>query len=98
MSAAAALNGTTDTKWTILNGSMKGSVRLLTVTAFSIGRSPDNDIVVVDDPKCSRKHATVEWTGSGCEITAISDANPIEINGEEKMRAVLEAGDVVTFG
>jgi hypothetical protein len=98
MSTAAALSGASETKWTVISGPMSGSVRLMTTSAFSIGRSPENEFVIINDPKCSRKHATVQWTSRGCEVTAMSDANPVSVNGKEVQRALLNDGDVITFG
>ncbi|MGZ3722801.1 MAG: FHA domain-containing protein [Bdellovibrionales bacterium] len=96
--SALALSGATETKWTVISGAMSGSVRLMSTNAFSIGRSPENEFVVINDPKCSRKHAAVQWTSRGCEIAAASDANPVMVNGKEVQRAVLNDGDIVILG
>jgi hypothetical protein len=98
VSTAVSLAGATETKWTVISGPMSGTVRLMTTSAFSIGRSPENEFVIVNDPKCSRKHATVQWTQRGCEVSAMSEANPVAVNGKEVERAVLKDGDVLTFG
>jgi hypothetical protein len=97
-SHALALSPATETKWTILSGPMSGVVRLMNSSAFFIGRSPENEFVVVSDPKCSRKHANVQWTENGCEITSLNEANPVQINGKEVPRGVLADGDIVTVG
>jgi hypothetical protein len=70
----------------------------MTTAAFTIGRSPENEFVIVNDPKCSRKHAAVQWTSRGCEIAALSEANPVLVNGTEVPRAVLNNGDVIELG
>jgi hypothetical protein len=98
MAHALALNPAQETKWTVISGAMAGTVRLMGAGGFSIGRSPENEFVIVNDPKCSRKHATVSWTARGCEIVALNEANPVCVNGEECSRALLKDNDVVTLG
>jgi pSer/pThr/pTyr-binding forkhead associated (FHA) protein len=98
MNTALALIPAQQTKWTVISGAMAGNVRLMSAGGFTIGRSPDNEFVLINDPKCSRKHAAVQWTPRGCEIAAINEANPILVNDEEIQRAVLNDNDVVTLG
>ena len=95
---ALALQPAGDTKWTVRSGAMAGSVKLMSKAAFTIGRSPENEIVIVSDPKCSRKQASVTWTQNGCEITSLNDENPVLVNGREIRSATLNDGDVVTLG
>lgn len=98
MSTAVNLTGSTDTKWTVISGAMTGTVRLMTADRFTIGRSPDNEFVIINDPKCSRKHASVCWTEFGCEISALNEANPIQLNGKDIARAILNDADILTLG
>ena len=95
---ALAVAGACETKWTVISGTMTGSVRLMSTASFSMGRSPENEFVVINDPKCSRKHATIQWTENGCEIFAMSEANPIFINNQEVARGILTDGDIVQLG
>jgi len=98
MAHALALNPAQETKWTVVSGAMSGTVRLMGAGGFSLGRSPENEFVIINDPKCSRKHASVSWTERGCEIVALNEANPIYVNDEECMRALLKDNDIVTLG
>jgi pSer/pThr/pTyr-binding forkhead associated (FHA) protein len=65
---------------------------------FTIGRNPDCELVVANDPKCSRQHASVTWVGSGYEIVGLSDANPIFANGRQVDRHLLVNGDILLIG
>jgi pSer/pThr/pTyr-binding forkhead associated (FHA) protein len=98
MSAAPALMPSAETKWTVLNGAMAGSVRLMKMPAFTIGRSPECEFIIIEDPKCSRRHAEVRWTANGCEIVSVADANPVIVNGREVSAALLNDDDVVAVG
>lgn len=98
MSHALALQSAGETKWTVKTGSMAGAVRLMGRAGFTIGRSPENEFVIISDPKCSRKHASVAWTSHGCEITTMNNDNPVLVNGREITSVVLNDGDVVTLG
>lgn len=98
MSTAVALSSPAETKWTIISGAMTGTVRLMAVRNFTIGRSPECEFVMVNDPKCSRKHATVEWTAQGCEIACLNENNLLFVNGRPVERSLLHDGDVLTLG
>lgn len=96
--ALTAPTTASETKWTVIKGSMAGTVRLMTSSHFTMGRSPDCEFIIGNDPKCSRRHATVTWTRPGYEITSLAAANLILVNGREVHRAVLTNDDIVTVG
>ncbi|MBX3020836.1 MAG: FHA domain-containing protein [Bdellovibrionales bacterium] len=96
--SAVAISPAAATKWTVISGTMKGSVRLMNAPSFDVGRSPDCGFVIVNDPKCSRKHAQVESDGFSCEVISLNDKNLVQVNGKGVERAILQDGDVVTFG
>jgi hypothetical protein len=98
MSQALAMNSATETKWTVVRGPMKGVVRLMSQAQFSIGRSTDCDFVIVNDPKCSRKHAQITVMAHGCEVLSQAEGNPVLVNGQETQRQMLRDGDVITLG
>ena len=98
MSSAYALHQGSDSRWTILNGPLKGSVQTLSNKSIVIGRSSDCDIAIVDDPKCSRQHAQVEWTSAGFEIQVLSSNNALKINGVSVDKKLLKDKDVVCVG
>jgi len=63
----------------------------------SVGRDPTCDIVI-NDPKCSRRHAVVESGPDGLVIRDSGSANGILVNGRRTERAPLAAGDVFRIG
>ena len=98
MSTVPALIKAGETKWTILNGSMKGAVRLIKASTFTIGRNPDCEFVITNDPKCSRKHASVQATSAGFELLSLNEKNLTSVNGEEVRHALLQDGDHILIG
>jgi ABC-type multidrug transport system ATPase subunit len=65
--------------------------------SLTVGRSPDNDIVV-RDVLASRHHAIVHHVPSGLEIDDLGSANGTFVGGARVSRAQLTDGDVVTIG
>jgi len=96
--AAAAMNSAPETKWTVVSGPMKGVVRLMSQAQFYIGRSTECEFVVVNDPKCSRKHAMIIAANGACEVISQNDKNLCLVNGKEVERKTLRDGDIVTLG
>jgi tetratricopeptide (TPR) repeat protein len=96
--ALAAPPQPSETKWTVVRGNMAGSVRLMSAANFAIGRNPECEFVINNDPKCSRRHATVTWTTAGPEIQSLSETNPVFINGRQIDRQILQNGDIVLIG
>ncbi len=98
MNSALALSPGFETRWTITRGAMKGAVRVMAHAQFTIGRAPECEFIIANDPKCSRRQAGVRVSSRGCEIMSLNDKNPILINGREIESALLNEGDVVTLG
>jgi pSer/pThr/pTyr-binding forkhead associated (FHA) protein len=96
--SALAVRPASATKWTIVSGPMKGAVRLMNMPSFVVGRSPECEFVIVNDPKCSRRHAQITSNGSSSEVISLNENNLIAINGNEVERGTLQDGDIVTFG
>ena len=65
--------------------------------SLTVGRSPDNDIVV-RDVLASRHHAIVHNVPSGLEIDDLGSVNGTFVGGIRVSRAQLTDGDVVTIG
>lgn len=65
--------------------------------SLTIGRSPDNDIVV-RDVLASRHHAIVHSAASGLEIDDVGSVNGTFVGDTRVSRAQLTDGDVVTIG
>ncbi|MGW5521823.1 FHA domain-containing protein [Gordonia sp. NPDC003950] len=65
--------------------------------AQTIGRTPDNDIVV-SDVLASRRHARVLTQPDGLYIEDLGSVNGTYVNGQRVSRARLTDGNVVTIG
>jgi hypothetical protein len=53
-----------------------------TCGALSIGKSPENHIVIADDPSVSRLHAQLEHLGPAWCITDLGSRNGTHVNGD----------------
>jgi Inner membrane component of T3SS, cytoplasmic domain len=66
-------------------------------TVAILGRDPSCDLVL-NDVKCSRRHAVVEAGPQGLAIRDTGSANGVFLNGEKIDRAPLNDGDVFRLG
>jgi Inner membrane component of T3SS, cytoplasmic domain len=62
-----------------------------------LGRDPGCDIVL-NDSKCSRRHAVVEEGPEGLVVRDTASANGVHVNGRRVDTAPLKPGDVVRLG
>jgi hypothetical protein len=62
-----------------------------------VGRDPSCDIVL-NDSKCSRRHAVIEDGPSGLSIRDSGSANGMYVNGRKVEEAQLKPGDTVKLG
>src|SRR5687768_6044887 len=92
--SAIALFPGMETRWTIASGALTGNVRVMNSSQFTVGRAPECEFVIVNDPKCSRRQAGVRLSSRGCEVTSLNDKNPVLVNGREVETAVVNDGDV----
>lgn len=103
--ATATLEGTGQRVWEGLSAglaarlhSVTGDSHSVTGPATSIGRSSDNDIVLVD-ARVSRRHAMIVRVGIGFVIHDTGSANGVEINSARIAgSAALAHGDEVRIG
>jgi hypothetical protein len=66
-------------------------------TVAILGRDPSCDLVL-NDPRCSRRHAVIEAGPQGLSIRDTGSANGVAVNGEKVERAGLKPGDEVRLG
>lgn len=62
-----------------------------------LGRDPGCDLVL-NDVKCSRRHAVLEIDAQGLVVRDTGSANGVFVNGKKAERARLEVGDVLRLG
>jgi GAF domain-containing protein/FHA domain-containing protein len=63
-----------------------------------VGRDPEANTLVLDDPRVSARHALLEWTGSGWSLTDLSSKNGTFVAGLPASAASLRDGEWVSFG
>ena len=61
------------------------------------GRDPGSDLVL-NDPKCSRRHAVIESGPDGVAIRDNGSANGVFVNGHKVERARIRDGDLIKLG
>src|SRR5215210_3943734 len=70
----------------------------VTKDTISIGRDPEND-VVISHPQVSRRHARLYRSGSGWLVENLSQSNPARLHGQALYRtAPLQPGEVLMLG
>jgi len=79
--------------WTGVDGSMELSL----ADETSIGRAPENTIILAD-PRLSKIHARILREGDGWVLQDAGSRNGSRVNGQERSRCALEDGDVVKLG
>jgi pSer/pThr/pTyr-binding forkhead associated (FHA) protein len=64
-------------------------------TSLSIGRNPDNDLVI-DHPMVSSWHAAIEWDGERWRIKDLGSSNGTSVNDKRlRARRAINEGDVI---
>ncbi|MEE9312903.1 MAG: FHA domain-containing protein, partial [Planctomycetota bacterium] len=65
---------------------------------ITLGRTPGNDLILMDEKAASRKHATIEATPQGWKVVDQMSSNGTCVNGEKQNFAFLADGDVISIG
>lgn len=83
----------------VLTGTLLGRSFPLTVLPATVGRGPDNRIVVPGDPEVSRVHAEVQRDSAGRYwIIDRQSRNGLFVNGQRATRHLLAPGDRIRIG
>ena len=80
-----------------MNGQSKGEQYQMISAKLSIGRGSDNDIVL-NDSKCSRNHAILEFDGSNLKFQHISQNQHSFINEQMVHSSMLQHMNVIRIG
>ena len=81
MSAAVQLRSDIKIKLSVVKGPHLGQVFQLNKTIFTIGRGPENDIILMNDPLISRTHAQLAVVDRDLEISNLNNKNSILVQG-----------------
>ncbi len=82
---------------TIMTGPDTGVAYKLVGQSITIGRSPDNNVVLQDN-KASRNHARLEQRPDGYWIQDLGSQNGIILNGQSHREVKLKSGDQLIIG
>jgi dipeptidyl aminopeptidase/acylaminoacyl peptidase len=82
---------------TFESGPFAGRIVALPHQMVTIGRAPDND-VVVGDPATSGHHGRIEDRAGGFWISDLGSTNGTQVNGEPVIEKQLSDGDVIAIG
>lgn len=82
----------------VLTGEARGTTFIVDALPSEIGRSPDADLLLVDDT-VSRRHAVLRGDRTALELEDVGSSNGTSINGNPMVGTLgLLDGDLVTFG
>ena len=98
MSAVAKRSSQPQIKLAIQKGPHAGQRFVFSKNKITIGRSPENDIILVNDPLISRQHAFIEVNQNDIEIVNLSVKNPILVNQEKVNRWKLTSDTIFMIG
>lgn len=73
------------------------SRHVLDTLPFTIGRQPDNHLILRDS-RVSRKHAEIVREGGGFAIVDLGSSHGVLVNGQRVESAKLKSGDWIEFG
>lgn len=83
----------------VIKGPQQGRVMEFTAPCgVVVGRSPDAQVHVPDDPYVSRRHVYFEVSPPHCRLRDLGSTNPTHVNGEVVVERDLRDGDVIEVG
>lgn len=99
MSAAPQVKDTLKFDIEVVKGPHLGLKMTFSKASVSIGRGPENDIVLSSDPRVSRQHAEIKQRGpSEFVIINLSSKNFILVNGQNVQSEILNNESVILIG
>lgn len=98
MSAAPQLKQGLKYKIQIQRGPLAGQSYSFDKVVVEIGRGTDNDLILSNDLRASRKHAEIRWDGYDLHITNLSTKSFLAVNGLQVDNSKLEPGSIVMIG
>jgi pSer/pThr/pTyr-binding forkhead associated (FHA) protein len=83
----------------ILSGDLAGKVRPLGYGSFILGRAPDTNIPIPEDPKVSSRHCEITIELAGTYIQDLNSRNGTYVNDERIAKPVrIQGGDIIRVG
>ena len=72
-------------------------LRIQAGPGYTIGRTPDNDLAILD-PLASRRHCRIEVIEGEAVLTDLGSLNGTHLEGRAVQQATLRAGDLIVVG
>jgi pSer/pThr/pTyr-binding forkhead associated (FHA) protein len=82
----------------VVKGPHAGTKLSFTKGAVTIGRGPENDVVLANDPRVSRQHAEIKQRDSDFIVVNLSEKNFVLLNGQNVQSEILVKGAVLVIG
>lgn len=82
----------------VRSGPDAGAAYQLLPPRVTIGRDPESNSVVVNDPKVSRNAAVIEFSPEDIRVMDISGKSKLSVNGHVAERASIKGGDIIRIG
>ncbi len=98
MSAAEKLNPALQIRLKVLKGPHSGVTFVVQKKSFTIGRGPENDVILINDSQVSRQHARIELIQQDLEISNLSQKNLVLVGGEAVQKWKLTNDSTFTLG
>ncbi len=98
MSAAPVLVTAKPFKIEIVNGPHAGHKFSMNKAVITVGRGPENDIVLSEDLKVSRQHAEIRVSDRGVTISNLSQKNFIVYRGQKVHTETVGFGEKIYIG
>lgn len=98
MSAAEKLNSVLQVKLVVLKGANAGQSFFLDKTEFSIGRGPENEVILLNDAQISRQHAKIRIENFEVEIINLSQKNLVLVGQDRIQKWKLVNESIFTIG
>ncbi len=76
---------------------ISGTAHELTDNVITIGRAPDN-MIVIDDPSVSGRHAQLQLAGEGYRLKDLESTKGTRVNGIPVTETALRFDDRIRFG
>lgn len=91
-------HGDTGRRLVVVGGAAPERMYLLTSAECLIGRDPDADVALPDDPTVSRTHASIRFEGGAHVLHDAGSSNGTFVNGVALTSCALSPGDVIQCG
>lgn len=97
-SAARALSTAIQIQVEVIEGPNKGLRQSFTDVKWSIGRGPENHLVISSDIKVSRNHVEIRSMSAQVFARNLNPKNPMLIDGNLTVEAILKPGSLIQVG